>query len=151
MRYPRKCARMPLFALLCCAVFVGCSSDGAATGTVKGQITYNSQPVTAGMVIYENASKGWIGASELDTEGRYRIPDIRLADYVVSVQPPTPKTPSESDGSIEEIKAKMVTYKVPDPANIPRPVRTTQSSPLKASVTEGDQEFNFDLSKTAGS
>ena len=144
-------ASIALCALLCCAFFVGCGSKGLPTGTVSGRVTFNAQPVTAGTVIYENTSKGWIGAAELDREGRYRIPDIRVAEYVVSVQPPTPKTPNESDTSIEELKAKLATTKVPDPVNIPRPVRNTQTSPLKAVVIEGDQEFSFELAKMTGS
>jgi len=141
---------LPLGAF-CCAVVIGCGSKGPAAGTIKGQVTYNSQPVAAGTVVYENPSKAWIGAGELDAEGRYRISDVRIGDYIVSVQPPAPKLPNESDSSIENIKSKMAAYKAPDPANIPRRVRSTHTSPLKASVVEGDQELNFELSKTTRS
>jgi hypothetical protein len=71
--------------------------------------------------------------------------DIRVGEYTVSVQPPAVKMPNESDTSAEEIKAKIGTMKSPDPANIPKPMRATQTSPLKATVAEGDNAFNFDL------
>lgn len=137
---------LSLYFALCCAAVSGCGPKSPATGEVSGQITYNSQPVTAGMVVYENPSKAWIGAGELGSDGRYQISKLRVGEYTVSVQPPVPKMPNESDSSIEEIKAKLGTIKAPDPANIPRPVRSTQTSSLKASVVEGDQEVSFELS-----
>ncbi len=151
MQTPRVLAGLLLCIAACCTLFIGCGTKGPATSTIDGKITYNSQPVTAGMVVYENISKGWIGAAELDSEGRYRISNIRVGDYTVSIQPPIPKTPNENDSSIEEIKAKLATNRPPDPKNIPRPVRNTQTSPLKVSVAGGEQEFSFELSKAAGS
>jgi hypothetical protein len=115
---------------------------------VAGRVTFNSQPVTAGTVVYENPSQAWIAAADLDADGRYRLTDLRVGNYVVSVQPPAEKSPNESNASIEEIKAGLASRKAPDPINIPRPVRSTQTSTLKATVVEGDQELSFDLAKS---
>jgi hypothetical protein len=113
---------------------------------VSGRITFNSAPVTAGTVVFENPTQAWVAADDLDGNGQYRLTDIRVGEYVVSVQAPAVKTPNESDATLEEMKAGLA-RKAPDPANIPRTMRSTQSSPLKATVVEGDQEIHFDLSK----
>ncbi|MEX2171736.1 MAG: hypothetical protein WD851_20625 [Pirellulales bacterium] len=129
----------------------GCESNGPAIGTVTGQVTHESKPVTPGTIIFENPSLALISLAELDSQGRYLLPDIQVAQYTVSVQPPEPILPSESDGTVEEIKAKLAKVKIPDPKNIPRPVRSTQTSPLRANVVEGEQEFNFELADAARS
>jgi hypothetical protein len=150
MHYRSPRAGLILLAATCLAVLGGCKPKGPPTGTVTGQVTYNSQPVTAGMVVFENPTQAWIGGSELDGQGRYRIADLRAGDYIVSIQPPAAQGPNENTSSVEEIKANRSRTKKPDPANIPRPVRSSHTSPLKASVVEGNQVHSFELSKTAG-
>lgn len=130
---------------------LGCESDGPMTGSARGRITYQSQPVTAGMVVFESPSSALIASADLDADGRYEIADLRVAEYHVSVQPPQPQVPNESTHSIEEIQAYSRNPQEPDPKNIPRPVRSTQTTPLRANVVEGENTFDFDLAEASRS
>lgn len=130
--------------------FVGCDTLGPQVGSVAGRVTFEAKPVTSGTVVFENPSLAWISAAELDSEGHYELRDIRVAQYTVSVQPPPPNLPDDS-GTLEEIRQQIKQVKPADPKNIPRPVRSTQTSPLRADVVEGEQEYNFELADAARS
>jgi hypothetical protein len=132
-------------AAVACAllVFEGCGSRGPATGTVEGKITFNSQPVTQGNVVYENAERGWAYVAPLDAEGRYRLADVNLAEYEVCIRPIEPRVADETSSSTGVIPTTAPV----DPANIPKEFRSSQTTRLKATVVEGPNPFNYDLAK----
>src|SRR5262245_32039143 len=49
----------------------GCGTSGSNTVAVQGRITYDSQPVTEGNVVFENAAHGWLRAAPLDSKGEF--------------------------------------------------------------------------------
>ncbi len=121
----------------------GCGTSGPDTVAVQGRVTYDSQPVTEGNVVFENAAHGWLRAAPLDSNGEFRIDDLIIADYVVTVRPPEPKLPNETmgiEGPIVITPAMM-----PNPTNIPRRFRSADTTPLKASVAADATRFDFDL------
>jgi len=129
----------------------GCSHDGPALGNVQGRVTFQSQPVTEGTVVFENPTSAWIIAAELDAEGHYELSGVRVAEYHVSIQPNQPVVPNENTHTPEELRALRGSVKHPDPKNIPRPVRSTQTTKLRANVAEGDNAYDFELADATGS
>jgi hypothetical protein len=141
---PGKCAfAAPLVALL--ALLSGCGKSGPATGKIEGRITYDGQPVTEGNVIFENSEQGLLAVAPLDGQGQYRMPAVKLAEYLVYVKPIEPKLPDETSGAGTISTPRNAGV---DPANIPHPYRTSQTTPLKATVKEGTNPFDFDLAKS---
>jgi hypothetical protein len=122
----------------------GCGSKGPAVGSVEGQVTFDQQPVTEGNVVFENAERGLAYVARLEAEGRYRLADVKLAEYKVCVKPPEAKIPDETSGNPVGV---IVTPQgaIPNPTNVPRDFRAMQSTPLKATVVEGPNRFNYDL------
>jgi hypothetical protein len=143
MRPKVRRAWIACFGCLFCGLLGGCGSNGPATGTVEGQITYSNQPVTQANAVFENAERGWAYVATLDAEGRYRLTDVNLAEYKVSIKP------VETKGSDETGNAAGViaTAAGADPANIPKELRSSQTTRLKATVVEGTNSFNYDLAK----
>jgi hypothetical protein len=131
------------FAFALCGLLVGCGSKGPATGSVEGQITHNNQPVTQGNVVYENAERGWAYVAPLDSEGRYRLANVNLAEFKVCIKPVEAKAADETGGAAGVIP----TAAGADPANIPTEYRSSQTTRLKATVVEGSNSFNYDLAK----
>ena len=61
--------------------------------------------------------------------------DLPTGEYLVLVTPPPPPAPNpEAPPVVQE-----------DPANIPKKYRTDATSPLKAVVQTGSNNFTFDL------
>ncbi len=135
-----------LSALLLGAI-AGCGKSHRPEGIVNGIVSFDSQPVAEGHVVFENRSMGWLRVAELDSEGRYQIANVPFGEYTVTIQPLEPKRLDETTGSPAEIRAQMATAKAPDPKNIPRPYRAFETSPLKRSVKAGNNEFNFELTE----
>lgn len=123
----------------------GCGNRSAPSGSVSGHVTFASQPVGQGFVVFENRAQGWLRAAPLDSSGEYVLPEVGVGEYTISVQPPQPERPSESSGTPAQIRAKMAAVRVIDPKNIPRPFRSFETSPLKRSVAPGANTFDFDL------
>jgi hypothetical protein len=135
-----------LLAAFPLVVVAGCGKQPPAAGSVAGRVTFESQPVAAGHVVFENPGQGWLRAAPLDSDGRYNLPEVRVGDYTVTIQPPEPNRPNEATSMPAEIRAQMATVKYVDPKNIPRQFRSVQTSPLKRSVVPGSNEFDFELS-----
>lgn len=122
----------------------GCGAKGPAVGSVEGQITFDKKPVTEGSVVFSNAQQGLAYVAPLNGEGQYRLANVNLAEYKVSVSPPEVRVPDEtSAGNVGLIVTPQGS--IPNPANIPSDFRATQSTPLKATVVEGPNRFNYDL------
>ncbi|HXG12836.1 MAG TPA: hypothetical protein VNK04_23970 [Gemmataceae bacterium] len=127
------------FLVAVLAAAAGCGS-GKPMGQVEGRVTFKGQPVTEGMISFSNAA-GEGAEAPLGPEGKYliRTPQggLPVGDYVVTVTPGTyvdnsdPKTPP----AVEEKRAP----------NIPPRYRRLGSTPLKATVQEGKNVFDFDL------
>lgn len=138
---PKLC----LVAVLLLATIPGCSTDAPPIGSAHGKITYNSEPVVEGNVVFENRSIGCLRAGALNADGSYTIDDLDVGEYKVSIHPPEPELPNEntiaSGGRIN-----VAPVAIPDPENIPKQFRLTENTPLVAKVAAGDNnQFDFDL------
>lgn len=133
-------------ALVALGGLSGCGEKGPLTGTVQGTVTYRGKAVGEGFVIFENQAKGWTRAAKLKPDGSYEHREVPVAEYVVRIEPPQPELPNETTG----FRGGGAAPPVPDPKNIPKKFRTSQSTPLRASVAEGDNRYDFELSTGGG-
>jgi hypothetical protein len=126
------------------AVIGGCGQSGPPTAAVQGKITIDSKPVTVGNVTFENAERGWLRVATLSPQGEYRLDDVVVAEYKVTVRPPDPRLPDESSTARGVSVATAVNN---DSASIPSRFRSLQSTPLVAKLVEGANQCNFDLAQ----
>jgi hypothetical protein len=132
----RAAAALALFAA---ALLAGCGPSGPQRGEVEGRVTFKGVPVTEGMISFQRP--GSAAESKLGPEGRYSITEdggLPVGEYTITVTPATfedKSDPTLPPGTISEKKAP----------NIPEKYRREGSTPLKETVKQGKNEFNFDL------
>jgi hypothetical protein len=128
---------------------LGCKPAGPPVATVKGKITLEGKPVTAGFVIYQNSETGFSTAVDLDAQGNYEVRTHEAAGlppgkYKVALKPPAPNydpnVPVLADAGQRD----------------PRPVDTTinkryhsvETSGLTADVELDEKKsYDFDLQR----
>jgi hypothetical protein len=114
---------------------MGCGPDGPPRGTVSGVVTYKDKPVTEGQVVFSAPERGQGAMANLDSTGKYSIPEgIEVGEYKVMVTPP----PSNVAAGGPKPPLKVYT-------NLPEQYRNEATTDLKANVVEGENTFNFDL------
>jgi len=124
-----------LAALFLLYVATGCSNaphSEKVTGSVTAKVTYGGEPVTEGSVNLENPSTGLGGGADLDASGLATLKTVPVGDYTITVVPPLPP----QDDPNPEIK---------EYDNLPQKYRSSATSTLKATVTEGENQFEFEL------
>src|SRR5262249_5063699 len=121
----------------------GCSKSGPVRGDVSGTVTFKKQPVTEGKISFYSPATGYGGSADLDATGNYVIKTLEgglpLGEYVVTVTPLTYMDHSDQ-------KPLPADKENPAP-NIPEKYRRPGTSPLKAEVKEGKNEFPFDMTR----
>jgi len=123
--------------LLAICFLIGCGSSipEKTVGTVKIIVTFGDEPVTKGAIEMVVIGEGKGAFGDLDNTGTVLLTDVEVGNYTVSVVPP-----AEPDPDPDKPLAPVKEY-----ANIPMKFRTEVTSPLKAAVVEGSNEFKFDL------
>jgi hypothetical protein len=146
---------VPLFL----AVVVGCSSS-ANPGSVTGKVTYNGQLVPAGSVTFHIPTGGLI--SDALRDGKYSVHDLPTGEMVVTIETesanPDGKLQANYGGNkkggdpndyMQKMKERGMIPQGSGNAGpyvkIPEKYSKKETSPLKAKVTRGSNEFNFDL------
>jgi len=123
-----------LAAVLVC--LVGCGK-GAPTGDVSGKVTFKNNPVAEGTVSFMNPAGGTGGEGQLK-DGNYTLTaPLPVGEYKVMVTPPIVR---KQDGG----KGPEVGVELPAP-DIPKKFRTIGTTTLKATVKEGKNEINLDM------
>ena len=123
---------------LCAALVAGCSS-GAATGEVRGKVTFKGQPVKEGLVTFLNLKEGGAAEAQIGGDGLYAVANrVALGEYVVEIKPLVHIVDTDPGKS----PPAPVEKAAPD---IPKKYRMQGSSPLKANVQAGKNEINFDM------
>jgi hypothetical protein len=118
----------------------GCGVGGAAKGKVKGKVTANGQPVTAGAVIMQPAPgvMGTQASGGVNADGTFEISTEKPGDgaaigkHTVSYSPPGDEQP-EWDG-----------YGTPPPVKV-SPYKNLVSSVSEFEVKAGENELNIEL------
>jgi hypothetical protein len=133
-----RCAAPLLAAALLAVSAIGCS-QGPPTGKVHGKVTFKGQPVKEGRVTLLNPTEGGAYEGLIAEGGVYTVPNpVLVGDYVVVVTPLT--------HIVDTDPGKTPPSAVEKPApDIPRKYRMQGQTPLKASVKQGENELNLDL------
>jgi hypothetical protein len=131
------------FGLMAAAILavaaLGCSR-GEVRGRIVGKVTFQGQPVPEGRVYFSDSGRGINMGAKLKEDGSYEVltaqgAGLPLGDYTVWVTPPPPvPTPISAP---------------PQPANsydnIPQKYRNAQTSGLKLTVKEGQNQLDIDM------
>ena len=134
--------KSPLGKLLLVALIgglmVGCGGkDGA--GSITGKVTFEGKPVTVGTVRFSGHHSGAASQNNLDEEGAYSlvIPDSGLpaGDYTVTIAPVISYKSGEH--------GMQTVYQGQE--SIPVQYHKPKNSPLKATLADGNNTFDFDM------
>jgi hypothetical protein len=108
-------------------------------GKVRGKVTFKGQPVKEGMLTFLNLSEGGAAEALLNADGTYAVAaGVPVGEYVVEIKPLTVIVDTDPGKS----PPAPVEKKAPD---IPRKYRQQGSTPLKAAVKAGENEFDFEM------
>jgi hypothetical protein len=128
-------------------VVAGC---GPSYGTITGTVTFNGQAVTDGQVSFL-AQDGTIVTSMIDSNGRYRIPQIPVGPAKITVYPPTDMAAvGETIKNLGKEKGKgPPKLNAPPPAksDIPSRYSDPNTSNLTVEVRRGEMTFDIPLEK----
>ena len=119
----------------------GCGG-GLKTGSVRGKVTLDGEPITSGTVGFV-AADGRVETAMIQPDGTYEIKKAPAGDVVVTVQtyPPSP-TMHRPDEAASKTKVARPTYQP-----IPPHYGDSKQSPLKYAVKAGEQEYEVALSR----
>jgi hypothetical protein len=125
-------------ACLIVSISGGCS-QGPASGKVRGKVTFKGQPVKEGTVTLLNPKEGGAYEAQIGAEGAYAVPNpVAVGEYLVEVKPLV--TIVDTDPG----KSPPAPVEKPAP-DIPKKYRQQGTTTLKASVKQGDNEINFEM------
>lgn len=136
--------RVPLLATVFVMSFAGMTGCGGAkkvpVGEVAGKVTFEGKPVSHGIVTFMNTTIGAGDEATLNPDGTYAIKNpIPVGEYKVFILPPVVYQKVDVRGP--EVGVQMATKE------IPQKYQTIGTSDLKATVTEGKNECNFDMKR----
>ncbi len=128
-----------MFLLACLAGGCGQSS----TGSVSGKVTHKGQPVVHGDVTFFQPGSGRVSQAALDTEGSYSLnlsqASLPTGKFKVIV------TPSVSYVEVDGRHGRDLKMVTEGAKSIPRIFQGRNSTPLSATITGGEDTFDFDL------
>jgi len=121
-----------------CLFGSGCDT-GPPSGKVRGKVTFKGKPVVEGLVTFMNPKEGGAAEAYLNSDGTYAVGNrVAVGDYQVMITPLTEMKDTDP-GKTPPMKVEK---NVPD---VPRKYRMPGSTPLTATVKQGENEFNFDM------
>lgn len=156
--FVRLCSLVTAGAALV-ALAAGCGPDYKARGSVKGVVKSPRGTLTAGTVMFFNAS-GMNSSAPINSKGEYNMPDAPLGECTITVtvpeMPMDPNIKARMQG--KEKGPKMPVMNNPDSPDFPMkpdvptkivPIDQKYSKPetsgLKYTVQKGEQVHNIDL------
>jgi len=116
----------------------GCQK-GPPTGKVRGRVTFKGQPVKEGRVTFLNDKQGGAAEALIAGDGSYAVPNgVAVGEYVIEI------TPLVEMKDTDPGKSPPAPVEKPAP-DIPKKYRMQGTTPLRASVKAGANEFNFEM------
>lgn len=114
---------------------IGCGPAGPPSGTISGTVTLNGQPLSAGVVVFNNTAAGIGADAPLNASGEYRLDTpIPAGPYDVAIQPP-PAPPPDQMGQATAQPKSPIPNKYLDP----------KTSGLKTTIHAGANTADFAL------
>ncbi len=143
----RKFVATSVMLLLAAGCTGGSSLPEGETGTVKGTVTYNGQPVPEGStVMFMKVEGGFLGIGTTDAAGNYTLamqgaPDILAGQYYVGISPPV----ADSGLTPEQIMEQGSDALPETPSVIPERYLSAESSGLRKDVAAGENTIDITL------
>ncbi len=131
---------IPIGILLVNLLLQGCSRE-EIRGRIIGKVTFQSKPVSEGLVVFNNAEKGIYMTAKIKEDGSYQVltakgAGLPLLTYQVAVCPPLIDAPT----------GKFSTPpKVSQFPNIPRKYRDPKTAGLSLQVHEGENRLDIEM------
>lgn len=137
----------------------GCRGDSlpfqGPTGTVKGKVTCNGNPVPAGCdIVFMHQQKSLPATATTGADGSYSLqmggkPGILAGAYKVSLTPPAKEAAAAPDPSNPEAYKAFMTGKAPKAAEekppFPKKYQVAETSGLTYTVEEGENTIDIEL------
>ena len=141
-------------SLVLAGVLVGCGGGSnlpkGQTGTVRGRISFQGNPVPEGSIVtFMRESDGAMAVGKTDSNGEYllRMKDgvkIVVGEYRVCITPPNVAENLDQD----QVMEMHMSGKLKNPADvkeIPERYRSPEKSTLVCVVDPGSNEFDVDM------
>jgi hypothetical protein len=131
--------RYLVFLVIGALALPGCSS-GPVKGEVFGKVTFKGQPVKEGTVTFLNTKDGGAAEAAINADGTYLVQGGAVVGEYDKVEIKPLMEMKDTD------PGKTPPSKVEKPApNIPAKYRMQGTTPFKATVKSGKNEFNFEM------
>jgi len=141
-----------LFTLL---FLSGCGGGAGPRAKVKGKVTFNNKPVTAGTISFFGPDKR-SGSAQIKDDGSYEIPDAPVGEVIITVEAPDrskmmgrvdqPQRPPGVGGMPADMDPGKSGSLSPDKiVPVPTKYNSEKTSPLTYTVTNQDQEYDVKL------
>lgn len=141
----RRAIRAFCCAATCAVVLVGCGKK-EEIGVIRGQVTYQGQPVTDATLFFRNYDRGIHIMAELDEQGGYQVftaggKGLPLGEYVVCLSPNEPALDVDPEtGQIRRAAGSRKPRK-----DVPARYQDAKTSPLSVAVAAGENQFDIAL------
>ncbi|HBN75142.1 MAG TPA: hypothetical protein DD473_04855 [Planctomycetaceae bacterium] len=122
-------------------VLIGCSGGGEPAGpsknaTVSGKVTSDGKPVSNAVISFEKPAFGAWGA-DLSADGSYTL-ELAAGEFNVSITPKAATTTTMDPGNMPEQT---------ESTDIPKKYRSASTSGATATINEGDNTYDLELSE----
>ncbi len=123
-------------------VVVGCGSNEPPTGTVRGSITFNGDPIKGGNINFYDKKTGIAARANLDEKGQFVVADtLKPGKYSVFVFPPDPPHPIMDNPT----KPSTVKFDLGELAKIPDKYRSEITTDIQVEVKPGENTFDLKI------
>lgn len=140
-RFGRRCLAVAITAMI-----FGCGPSGPAVNLVKGTVTLDGKPVVDAQVGFSpvNPEKGLSAVGKTTADGSFVLNaqgarpgrGTAVGEYAVTVR--KYEAPSSAQSSSDESNENLKPL-------VPRKYMDKSTSPLKATVSSGENSFQFEL------
>jgi hypothetical protein len=126
-------------------ITAGCNRS-EPLGRVYGKVTFQGEPVTAGILVFSNHEKGVHMTAELGPDGSYELQTaggfgLPLGTYKIAVNTPIPEPPVYGAMNSTPVNAPRANSAV----NIPKKYQDYETSGLSITVEKGENRFDIEM------
>lgn len=130
--------RLAFFSMII-VVVVGCGEKGPPTGYCVGTMTIDgASPSDNVRIIFMDSLHGFNGSGTVAKDGSYSVQNLRLGEYVVYFEKGGVLVNGDKTNGEISTDADLLT-------SVPATYRTEAGSPLKKTILEGKNTFEFDV------
>ena len=143
-------------AAICMLSFFGCSESKPDTATVRGKVTYQGKPVTTGRIVFNPVDGRRPAMASINEDGTFELTTFpgkskdgaMLGEHIVTVKSTRTVGGEMPDEFSKEAKAAPAVMPKLEWL-VPQKYSRKDTSPLKETVTEGQNEINIDIEPPA--